>query len=552
MQKRITLLLLASLLLLLTACGNTNNAVDKPSSTDKKNNTSNNESAAKDPHGKYDEPITLKIAKNYGTKDLKLPNGDTLENNEYYRYLEKKLNVKISFAWQTETADAYQQKIGVAIASQDLPDAFIVNEQQLKQLVKADLVADLTDVYKNYVGELIKGYYDSYGDRVLSRATFDGKLYAFPNTEIGGQHSFTWIRQDWLDKVGMQMPTTVDELEAVAKAFIEKDPDGNGKADTIGFTGLPQLSAWNSSNTLDPIFGAYKAFKGLFINDASGEVAYSSTLPEMKTALAKLQELYKKDILDKEFAVRKDPNELIAGNKVGIMFGPWWMPYSPLPDSVKNDMKAEWKPLTGPLDSEGKFNISDQDPTTSFLVVNKKYEHPEAVLKVLNTQTEGIRFLDPGSADIYKGLGIDWGIWPFALQLSNESAAYDVYVELKKAIDDKDPSKLNDEVKGFYNDYMKNKENPKKDLVAWSSAVARVDGTAEIGSDKLNIVRNVFFGKTATMQRKWAILTKLENETFLKIILGDEPIEKFDDFVKEWNKLGGDEVLKEIKAEIEK
>lgn len=547
MSKKWLLLLLASLLLVVTACGNTNtNSKNSPT------NESEGDPALTDPNGKYGEPVTLKIAKNFNTKDLKLPNGDTLEVNEYTKYLEKKYNIKVSFAWQTETTDAYQQKIGVAIASQDLPDAFIVNEQQLKQLVKADLIADLTDVYANNASEQIKGIYDSYEDRVLGRATFDGKLYALPNTSIGGQHAFTWIRQDWLDKLGLEVPTTLDELEAVAKAFMEKDPDGNNKADTVGFTALPTLTGYNSNHTLDPILGVFHAYKGQFIADASGNVAYSSTLPEMKTALGKLQEMYKSGLIDKEFAIRKDANELIASNKVGILLGPWWAPYSPLGDSVKNDMKAEWKPYSAPLDTEGKLNVFDQDPTSSFLVVNKKYKNPEAVVKILNTETAANRSLDPDAVGIYKGLGITWTAWPLAVQLDKETAAYDTYLEVKKAIDANDPSELRIELKGYYDDYLTNKENPKKDIPIWSNAIARIDGSAELGSDKINIVRNMFFGKTDTMTRKWAILTKLENETFLKIVMGDEPVDKFDDFVTEWKKVGGDEILKEINAEIKK
>lgn len=535
--------ILIALSVFAAACGNGNDASVPDSSK-------SSQTIAKDPFGKYDQTIALNIAKNYDTRNLKLPNGDSLENNEFSRYIKNTLNVDVKMAWQTETGEAYGQKVGVAISSRDLPDAFIVNESQLKQLVKAKLVADLTDVYKDFASPLIKGYYESYGDRVLNRATLDGKLYALPDTQIAGQHALTWIRQDWLDKLGLKPPTTVAELEAVAKAFIDQDPDGNGQKDTIGFTTVPSLSGWNTAHSLDPIFGAYNAYKGQFLKDASGNVVYSSTLPEMKKALSELQKMYKDGIIDKEFAVRKSPDELIAGNKAGIMFGPWWMPYGPLADSVKNDSKAEWKPYSLPLDSEGKYNIYDQDPTANFLVVNKNYTNPEAVMKVLNLQTEGIRQLDPGSKDIYKGLGVPWNVWPFSLQVDGENGAYDIYLKVKKALDAKDPSGLNDELKGYYDNYLKNKGNPKKDIVAWSDAVARIDGTAQIGSDKIHIVRNEFFGQTATMQRKWSILTKLENETFLKIIMGEESVDQFDNFVTEWKKIGGDDVLKEINEEL--
>ncbi|MCJ8013632.1 extracellular solute-binding protein [Paenibacillus sp. KQZ6P-2] len=550
-KKRVALALIL-LMVFVSACSGTKNEAT-PSSTEKKSPSSDSPITAKgDPYGKYDQSVSLKIAKAYNTKDLNLPNGDTVENNEYIRYVEKKLNVKVTEAWQVETSDAYNQKIGVSIAGRDLPDAFIVNEQQLKQLVAADLIEDLTDAYKNNANDYIRGLYDSYDNRVLGRATFNGKLMALPSTQIGQQFNIVWIRQDWLDTLGLKPPQTLDDLVNIAKTFIDKDASGKG---TVGMTGIPQLAGWNAVHGFDPILGALNAYKSQWIKDASGNIVYSSTLPEMKTALGKLHDLYAQGIIDKEFAVRKDPNELVANNKVGIVFGPWWIPYSPLPDSLKNDPKAEWKPFLAPLDENGKFNVPDQDPTGSFLVVRKGYEHPEAVVRVLNVEYDGIRQFDPEAKDIYKdvpGIAGNWALWPFTLQVGPEDTVYQTHLELKKAIDAKEPSSLNAELKLYYDDYMKNQENPKKDLNAWSNAMSRMDGSALMGSDKINVKRNVFFGKTKTMGTKWAVLQKLESETFLKIIMGDAPLDSFDSFVTQWNNLGGKQIIEEIGQELNK
>ncbi len=53
-----------------------------------------------------------------------------------------------------------------------------------------------------------------------------------------------WIRQDWLDKLGLEAPRTWDELVQVAEAFVTQDPDGNGEDDTIGILGpvIPIIS----------------------------------------------------------------------------------------------------------------------------------------------------------------------------------------------------------------------------------------------------------------------------------------------------------------------
>ncbi|RAV13593.1 extracellular solute-binding protein [Paenibacillus contaminans] len=551
MKYKTTAVSLMSLALLASACGKSDQEAAPntvPSQTKDAQEVGKN-----DPFSKFTEQITLSLGKSISTKNTNLPNGDTVDNNEFYRYIEKKLNVKVTHAWQTETPDAYQQKLSVSIASQDLPDAFIVKEAQLKQLVEADLIADLTDVYQKLASPLIKDYYKSYGDRVLNRATFNGKLMGLPSTNISGQHSLTWIRQDWLEKLGLQPPKTVDDLINITKAFIEKDPDGNGQKDTSGLTAFPTLAGYNSLNTFDPIFGAYRAYKGQWLKDKSGNISYSSILPEMKTALAKLRDMYAAGVIDKQFAVRKDQNELAAAGKSGIVFGPWWSPVvSPFPDSVKNDPKAEWRPYSVPVDEDGKYNTYDPNPVGSFLVVRKGYKNPEAVMKVLNVEYDGIRLLDPDSKDIYKGLNVSWTQWPFALQLDYEDVVFRDHSVLKKAWEAKDPSKLSESVKPWYDNVKKNDENPKKDVAAWSDATARMAGSAETDPAKYNVVRNVFFGQTKTMEQKWAILQKLENETFLKIILGEGSVDQFDSFVAEWKRLGGDQITLEVEQAAKK
>ncbi|MFD0711425.1 extracellular solute-binding protein [Paenibacillus sp. GCM10027626] len=542
---------LAAVMAFVTACSSNEGTTDTASKTGPSVSGAS-DAVQSGPFDRYDQPVTLTLGKMVSTQNTNLPSGDTVDKNEYYRYIEKKLNVKVTHDWQVETPDAYAQKLSVSIASRQLPDAFIVDEKQLHQLVEADLIEDLTQVYATTASPLVKSYYESYGDRVLSRATFDGKLMAFPDTQIAGQHILTWIRQDWLDNLKLKTPETLDELAAVAKAFVENDPDGNNRKDTYGFVGSSALSGWGTFFGFDPIFGAMHAYRGQWLRDASGNVSYSSILPEMKIALAKLHEFYRDGILDKEFAIRGDQNELVASGKVGIVFAPWWIPYAAFADTIKNDPKAEWIPHSAPLDADGKFNIYDQNPTAKFLVVKKGYAHPEAIAKVLNVEYEGMRGRDPESRDIYKGMNVSWTNWPFNLQLDFENIVYDSYLELKKALDAKDPSSLNEQYKPWYEAVMKNNQNPKKDVAAWAEATARTFAAPETKSDKIDIVRNVFFGQTKSMELKWATLQKLESETFLKIILGEEPADKFDDFVKDWKRLGGDQITQEVADAIQK
>jgi putative aldouronate transport system substrate-binding protein len=65
-------------------------------------------------------------------------------------------------------------------------------------------------------------------------------------------------------------------------------------------------------------------------------------------------------------------------------------------------------------------------------------------------------------------------------------------------------------------------------------------------------VFSVTYSQTATMETKWANLKKMEDETMLKIIVGQSPIDAFDKFVTDWKAQGGDEITKEVQEMLKK
>ena len=67
-------------------------------------------------------------------------------------------------------------------------------------------------------------------------------------------------------------------------------------------------------------------------------------------------------------------------------------------------------------------------------------------------------------------------------------------------------------------------------------------------SDKCALETPVFWGTTETMGDVWTNLETLENETFVKIVMGGAPIEQFDEFVKQWHQQGGQTVTDEVAA----
>ncbi|CAK4836540.1 unnamed protein product [Aphanomyces euteiches] len=510
---------------------------------------------ATDPFGRYDETVTVTVGAG-GANAADDAHGETMENNQYLKMLESRTNIKVKYSWLVDDAN-YDQKVTLAIASGDIPDVMVVRKQsQLNQLVEAGMVEDLTAAFNQTASPYVKGFFDSYKDRAFTTAKFDEKLMGIPDLTPGYQFPFLWVRQDWMDAVGAKAPKTLDDITNLAKTFMEKDPGGNGAGKTIGITAAlnPHIAGdYNSFNNMEPVFGTYNAFPRQWIKDASGQYVYGSLSPETKQGLAKIAELYKAGLIDKEFAVRKmdDVNALLLSGKAGIFFGPWWMPDYPLGTAWKTNPKAVWTPYLAPLDANGNFNVYQQNPHTSWVVVKKGFKHPEVVLKMLNISYETSRHFNKDWEDTYGKE--NYKVWsPIYLMLQYEDAIPRESQTLQKAIESKDPSKLDPEPLNFYNSMLKYLATP-PDLNSWSTYGTRILGSAVASTpDLVKIKDNAYPGITPTMETKWANLDKLENEAFLKIILGNQPIDSFDKFVDQWKAQGGNEITKEVNDALSK
>ena len=213
--------------------------------------------------------------------------GDNIENSNFTRLNAAVTGIiwKLAFSW-TDNEEEVLQKYNLAIASNDLPDFMeTVPLQIYAELLENDLLEDITDVYDEVAHPVWLKEAWSFGNGAAwQHAEVNGRKMGLPHTEQAAQNDkLLWIRQDWLDAVGMSAPTTVDELYAVAKAFVEADLGQGPEGSTIGIAAANNLVTWYSS--LDPIFGAWGVMPGYWTPDDSGDLQYNSVLPEIKEVL---------------------------------------------------------------------------------------------------------------------------------------------------------------------------------------------------------------------------------------------------------------------------
>jgi len=560
-------LLLSLSFAVVTACNGANAPAGDSGGADAKGGENANAQPAgpADPFGKYAEPVTIHVGQQIDPTDTSLPPGDTPENNQYTRHIKEHLNIETKIIWQTATGKDYDQKVNLAIASNDLPDLVVVNDAQLRQMVKAGQVQDLTQVYEQYASPAIKGIIEKTEGRALKSVTFDGKIMALPNVTARGDAVHTmWIRKDWLDKLNLEVPRTVDELRAVAKAFIEQDPDGNGQKDTIGISG-PQaggklhanfIASSNNTFGLDPIFSAFLAYPGFWLEGEDGKPVYGSIQPEVKQALGVLRDMYAEGLIDREMSIRKDATEPIVAGKSGIFFGPFWMGYWPLPDAIKNDPTANWQSYALPLDVNGEYSPHMATPSTQFLVVRKGFEHPEAAVKLMNLLVRDEAMFD---------VSVSLNHYPVRIVYAPVDEIEFTLTTLHEVLEGKKkPEELN--VPGYKllvddaHKVTKTKLPPydnndiqywdTSDMGAWSRLYSIFVGGKPLLEPR-NEVYSLTYSQTKTMESRWANLEKLETETFLKIIMGAAPLDSFDQFVQDWKKQGGDIITEEVAEAIQ-
>lgn len=556
--KRMMALSLAGCLVL-TGCNK-----QQTEKTDTADNIQEWKTAETTPFGRYPEEVIYTLGKMTGMNNSNLPKGDTYEDNGYTRYLKKQLNIQNKDVFEAGENDNYQETVSMTIASRELPDVMVVNDMDMLQLlVDNDLIEDLTQVYEDCTSSRIKDIYNSYGSEILNNVTFDGKLMALPETNIDDGPSLCWLRKDWMDKLGLDAPETVEDVENIVHEFVQKDPGGNGKGETVGLVCDDELTGgcgYSYEYQNDIIFASFGAFPKQWIYNKDGEVVYGSVQNEAKAALGKLRQMYQQGTLDNNFLMRESSNiiELIVSGKCGSFFGPWWSPNNPLMSAMQKNPNAEWQPYLIQTDKDGQTSFASQNPNDKYVVVRKGYKHPEIVMKIVSVLFDDLRYdeEDVREMERYYQDNVDPTARPLAINVDYKDALMRCYDSLKDAIQGR--KKLEDLglLEGAYYISCSKYLDRKKDTSAqkswedWAAYASRMTACSVLKKGQTRQVKSLFFGETKTMKSNWWRLEELEKKVYLEIVTGQKPLSYFDEFVKEWNRQGGEKIRGEVAQEL--
>lgn len=537
----------------LAACSNSGPSNDPVinGSTNSGTTNSNDENPYRD---KYDPPVTISTV--WGVDPaVTFRDGESQENNVATQWALDRLGIKIDSLWSvTDTNNAYVTKLRLSMTSgQQMPDIITVNDQLLVQdLIDSGLFQDAGALFDKYANDAWKEAM-ALDPNVWNAYTKDGVRMGIPVLGYAYNNDYLlWIRQDWLDALGLEGPKTIEELENVMDQFRNNNPQGLSPNQvtplSIGFK--DSMKTWMG----DPswIFGAYGTIPNQWNVAEDGTLEYGSIHEGMKEGLLKLKEWRDKGYIPKEAALwdaNKTAEPATAGT-AGIIPGPYWMSGWPLDGTDENIEGADWKPHLIPAGPDGTAMRHGTPFSAGVTLIHKDMKHPEAFFTYQNylfdylaDPQEDSEFKDgvfegydfaydddgnPLYLDDVPGKAVN-GVLRYFLVRDGARIPDAQFKALLALAEGKEPTTFRErEVVNQYGD-----ETP-------------LAATIVMQQEEISKI-NLFSGPpTKTMKSRMDYLNKIEAQTFNDIIFGEKPIEAFDQFVANWKSSGGDDITKEV------
>ena len=518
----------------------------------------------------FEEPVTVKIGLG-SLSEFTYPEGTDATHNVWYD-LYKEHNILLDVLYEVNHSQE-ETKFSAALMSGDYPDVFYVSASEYLNYVNNGVVADITDLYEQYASDDLKEYVAADGGTAMEKATVDGKLYGIPYMSDYGYDlvPLLFIRQDWLDNLGLKAPTNLEEFKDVAHAFTYEDPDKDGKDNTYGFAvnGVDVLTGgMGSLNGFFQGFGVYMGTDGMnFMYDENGEVEWGGDkAEEVKAALTTLQEMYQDGTISKEFITMDSDsvNEDAGAGNVGMWIAPIWGAMGPISNIIKGNPDGHVTAVPIPdFSGKGDNKVLQENTINQYCCVSSQCENPEVLFKILNLDLQ--KLFSSNDAEEYQTYcnDVTWKMSVF--RTMKPAKNYDNYLKGVVALETGDTSELNVEQINNHNNmkaYLDAKESgdmdPEAPEISTGAQLYTVFGDPQ-GSyaaiDQLvqndNFIISCYQGPyTDVMAETSSVLRKLTVETIVKIITGDS-MDTYDTFLENWHLMGGDDAIAEAQSWID-
>lgn len=414
------------------------------------------------------EPGTFPIVREMVTLNYMIPSHQNVadyEDNYLTQLLEERTNVRIDL--RLTPSQDYNNKMNLMFASQsDLPDIIFPNGMDVNaQLMWGDqgVILPLNDLIEEQAVLFQKMLEEQPQVKPLITAA-DGNIYSFPSVSFCPHcdpSTRYWINQEWLDTLGLDAPTTTEELRQVLQAFKTQDPNGNGEADEIPLIGA--RTGWQMAphKFLLNSFLNYNESQGKMMYVDDGTVVPAFAQPEYRNGLAYMNSLVEDGLLD-PVSFTQDANQLQQLVRSDPMVvGVWpaggtphynaehtadaYVHLDPL-EGPNGARYAEYNPWTGINNGKGSITFECEYPEVAVRWFDQFFEFETGVTSRFGRKGVDWRYVESGEIFLNSAkqqtpavmLNEVWGVtqphnihWylrhPYYMYISIETADWDAF-----------------------------------------------------------------------------------------------------------------------------
>lgn len=320
-----------------------------------------------------------------------------IDQNQTTITLQDETNVTLNLTMVPE--ENAKEKLNLMFMSGDYPDviigAYILTAADVITYgTEEGILIPLNDLIDDYCVNIQQRWEESPGLKE-DMTSPDGNIYGIPSIDSSGRgHTDVgyklWINTTWLDAVGLDMPTTTDEFRTVLEAFKNEDPNGNGIADEIAFTGTTYTDCALPYYNLINAFGYYNrngVDGGYYLKDGEVQTMYDQDY--LKDALEYISGLYADGLIDPAAFSQGDTELQAIGNdpdavRIGVAAGTHLGVFMDNNDQERASQYEAMLPLEGPDGyNQIPYNKSLDAARYSFAITDK-CENPEVAIKIMD------------------------------------------------------------------------------------------------------------------------------------------------------------------------
>ncbi|HML46281.1 MAG TPA: extracellular solute-binding protein [Clostridia bacterium] len=244
------------------------------------------------------------------------------DDSPTWQLIQEKLNVDIQ--WQMPASTEAREQFSLMIASRNLPDVIYYTWTNVSggpaQLIEDKMLLDLTDLLPDMAPNY-NAFINAPENATIRRQVTlnDGTHYifakVFPDARAMSYNGLM-IRADWLEKLGLSMPATLQEWHDVLAAFRDQDPNGNSQQDELPFVST-------TGSLFDFFASAYKVRSGLYPDPDTGKIVCGYTQEGYKEFLKTMAAWYAEGLLDPEYPATDGASQQnkLTSNLGGAFYG---------------------------------------------------------------------------------------------------------------------------------------------------------------------------------------------------------------------------------------